>query len=894
MFVAAVTAVVAIAAIPHAKAIEPYVEYRKQVEKAESIDALKPDLMGEQVSLYDGSTRFEVTDISIPGNNSLPVQLVRSWSIELRVLSPGGGSSRDDSLGGIGNWTLEVPYIAGSFDAQFNWKGGYPGHGSDVSDSRCSKAIWPGTSQGFLLNDIWQGNAVTIPGQGSRVMLAVDADNPPPVGGSAQVWTTKDHDRFSCIPMKSGLTGEGFLMTDASGVKYYFDTAVSRTAAKINVPGNTTLRVRTYLLASRVQDRFGNYVDYTYDGNGQPVRIQSSDGRLISLSYSEGNLTSATANGRTWSYHYAGASGQTLASVDLPDGSRWLYEPVGSLTVGSPVDDSSSEPSCLGQELYADFGLNVTHPSGAKGRFSFSNTRHYRSGVPKSYCSSRTYNDSLQDQRLVYTLQAPYYWDVMSLYSKEITGAGLPGYTWSYSYDNGFQPLWSGNFSQGPCSTCVQEKTNRVTNPDGSKSLSRFGIVLAGNEARELGSSVLAADGKVMRTQSNLYLSDAEAVGQPFNPKWGNGPGSLFQNEAKVRPVVVREILQDGVTFRSAFNTGCVTAGKLCADALARPTMETESNSLGYARTNKTEYYDNTSVWVIGQVSKSWTNNVLVSETSYNASTALPVTIKSFGKIEQALTYNADGTVATVADGNGNKTSLSSWKRGTPQLIAYADGTTQSAVVDPNGWLQSVTDENGFVTAYTYDSLGRLASTTYPTGDSTAWHPTTYTFEYRNAAEHGLPAGHWLRRQNTGNHRRNTFLDALWRPVLVHEYDAADVEGTLVGTSTQYDSEGRVSFTSYPANNRVPPLQGVWTEYDALGRTTAVAQDSELGVLTTVTDYLPGFKTRTTDPNKGYTTTSYQVFATPTQEYPALIEQPEGVTTEINRDVFGKPLELTR
>ena len=87
---------------------------------------------------------------------------------------------------------------------------------------------------------------------------------------------------------------------------------------------------------------------------------------------------------------------------------------------------------------------------------------------------------------------------------------------------------------------------------------------------------------------------------------------------------------------------------------------------------------------------------------------------------------------------------------------------------------------------------------------------------------------------------------------------------------------------------------GTWTDYDALGRVTSIAQDSELGVLTTTTSYNSGFTTTVTNPRSKATTTSYQTFDQPSTDAPVLIVAPEGVTTTIVRDPFGKPLSTTR
>ena len=271
-----------------------------------------------------------------------------------------------------------------------------------------------------------------------------------------------------------------------------------------------------------------------------------------------------------------------------------------------------------------------------------------------------------------------------------------------------------------------------------------------------------------------------------------------------------------------------------------------------YSKTETIEYHDNTTSWVLGQTAKvtcvapaectpSWApTGIVVSETTYDAF-AMPVTVKAYGKVQQTLTYNSTSTVASgqlgtlrwAKDGNNNTTTFANWKRGIPQSITYADNSTQSAVVNDHGWIESVTDENGYKTCYTYDPMGRLASTTYPsetaanTCDGSTWTATTYTWEYRNVAEHGLPAGHWLRRNHTGNHRRNTFYDALWRPVLEHYYDGADTNATIQTRAWAYDAEGRVTFASYPVNALTGGTTGTWTDYDALGRLPPVEPELE-------------------------------------------------------------------
>lgn len=311
-----------------------------------------------------------------------------------------------------------------------------------------------------------------------------------------------------------------------------------------------------------------------------------------------------------------------------------------------------------------------------------------------------------------------------------------------------------------------------------------------------------------------------------------------------------------------------------------------------YSKTETIEYFDDLATWVMGQQKKLTVDGVVAAETTFNAN-AQPQTIKSFGKLQQTLTYNANGTLATIKDGNNNLTTLSNWKRGFPQNILYADNTTESAVVNDNGWLASVTDENGYKTSYTYDLMGRLASITYPVDDNVAWAGTTQVFEPVNGSEYGIPAGHWRQTIATGNARKIIYFDARWQPLVTREYDAANEAGTQRFQRFAYDEEGRPTFASYPGASDALTT-GVWTQYDPLGRTSSVSQDSEQGLLTTLTEYPVGFRTRVTNPRGKQTTTSYQVFDQPSTDSPVAISHPEGAFTDISRDAFGKPMVITR
>lgn len=903
---------------PQSQAVEPQHEYRKRVEASQSISRLGGDLMGEVVSLYNGATEFTATDIDVPGNNPLPVQLTRRMKIELHPIGSEGGPW-NSNLKGAGEWDVDVPYISASIPST-GW-----------ADTRCSVGAIP-SATGFESLEFWQGNTVHVPGESDRSLLRLEAQTPVPSAGGPYRWATRERDVVSCIPMQSGLSGEGFLLQTAGGLKYTFNVAVTRYMGvmKRQISIDATQRVtrtKYYLLASKVEDRFGNVVEYQYNAQGNPTGISSSDGRSIALTYSGGKLASASAHGRTWTYQYGtGSDANWLARVVLPDGARWQYSRAGTLTPDYVQWDGGSNASCSEQPppVEAAYSFTVTHPSGATGTFQFANQRQYRSGVHRSECLQR-----VAQSHYYYVLNTPNFFDVMALSNKSISGPGLPStLQWDYTYGGEYYPLWGGGGAATyPCTTCATEKQTTVVEPDGTRRVHRYGVLYASNEGRLLGTQVRDSEGATLQTDETQYLPESAASSQSFHPRYGLIINGDDPSTAAVRPVVSQTRALGGITFGATIPKNC-SASTYCFDAYGRPTRTVKASTLpgSPSRTETTAYHDNTAKWVLGQVAQvtctastpthpacDGAADSVIAQTTYDATWALPQVSKQFDRTVQTLGYDTSssvasgqrGTVTSVTDGNGNVTTLSSWKRGVPRSIRFPStpeataGATRSAAVNDHGWITSVTDEAGFTTAYEYDDMGRLKLIDHPDGDGVDWHNTTLAFEPEAGIEYGIPAGHWRQTISTGNARKVSYFDALWRPLVVREYDSANATATQRFSRFTYDHEGRVTFASYPGASDAL-VTGTWTWYDALGRPTQVTQDSELGPLTTTTQYLSGFRTRVTPPrgqpaNAAFqTTTSYLAWDQPTTDLPVAIAHPAGAFTDIGRDVFGKPTAITR
>lgn len=976
-----------------ANAVSPEAEYAKKIKAASEVAALGDGMFGNQTSESNGNTIFQNTDVSLPGNDALPVQFGR------RLLLSTWTGYINEELGGIGNWDADVPYIEGVFSRDHGWA--VAGEGNPNRFKRCSTGsaeFYTGNSL-FASTEVSHGYTIHVPGVFDGPMLTNANNHQNPTDGAQYPWVTSSMAKLSCLPaMKNGYPGEGFMLKLTDGTKYYFDYAVERSApvlrkAARNVAGYSLHRKRIFLLATRIEDRFGNFVTYEYDGS-LPIRIASSDGRLITAERAGDGSILVRANGRTWTY---GLQGGHLRSVQLPDSSKWEYDPAGSYVPreeyvgeGYSILDFSPENFCA-EESYglmdsderldpAAGSFNVRHPSGASAAFEFVDMVFGRSHVPYrcrielfEHFSTKTQAASIAvpivfpsiitvisgdndwfRQHLITRgpefnmdfdpifdgnagdpiaamarIVEPNEYKTWSLRKMSVTGPGMASQVTSFrylsqmfSYCDRFSSI-TGEISgvrcnEDPCANgACEDGVGRWVEtilPSGDKIRKRFGVVYGVNEGMLLEEQVISAQGQLMRHVLHAYVDGADVSVQPFNRRLGFAlspdpmPGRLM-------PLKSTEIRESGESFISEVSS---------YDSFGRPVQVLKTNSMGHLnhRFDVVEYHDNFNLWVIGQSRKQYTLEsapngrsttgaaMVSSEIEYD-NRALPWKVYKFGRLDSTITYHADGTVATVADGKGNITTFTDWKRGVPRHVRHpetaeaAGGATEHASVDDNGWITSLTDEVGAVTGYGYDPMGRLASIVYPTGDTLAapsanggYYDTIRNFRPLVAADWkptGVVDGQWRLYEETDKRVSITYMDALWRPVLKHEYDAQNVSATLRSTKSAYDTNGRVSFQSYPSSQTIPGSTGVRTFYDALDRVTRVEQDSEHDVLTTTTEYLPYLRTRVTNPRGAAITTSFMAWDQPTYDFPILSEQPEGKVIQIGRHPqFGWPLSLTQ
>ena len=832
-----------------------YQEYEKRVKSAQSLAAISADqVFGDRTSSFDGNTEFFTEDVSIPGNFDLPVTVARRFGVESANRGISDSEARGLTL--FDDWEIVVPHISGVWTTASGWVTGQPGA---QTTQRCTTNVaptlldtWGYADIGFGIDVKWQG------GSGEELLVPDD----PAYASSPELespkWMTASRARFTCLAAtRNGYPGEAFVGHTPDGKKYFFDWGVDRpyATAKFNDGASNKMvaRKRVYLLASRVEDRYGNWVEYSYSGYKLNA-IQSSDGRRIDLAYdAQDRVTTVTANGRVWRYAYVGGTDTDdggLSQVTLPDGSAWTYSHSGRLRSRFPYRHADGEGACEIQAGTAPPAtqMTVVAPTGARGVFDFEMELFVRSDP----CNG---------------LQ-PAYYDAWSLKRRTITGPGLATILTTRAYK--LQLPGGGRWSS-------------LTKTDGTQVRERYGADPGLNERQLLQRQILNPAGQLLRDETYAYTFGSETG--PFARRVGRSLGIQSGQflAGTLSALSESQTVQDGDTYRTLYSDFNRNA------RASRVTYVGPSGTKAEVRA----HVDTSTPWVQDQilsVTEAATGKVTTQYT-YDAM-AKPNAVYRAGALVQSVVYGADGSVSVVADGKGNQTRIEDWYRGVPRRVINPDGTINGMTADANGWITSTTDALGQVTSYMYDPMGRTREIQPPV-DANQWANTVVSFQQSSVDEYGLPPGHWRVDTTHAARRQETYLDALWQPRLVREYDANDPTNTQRFVRTDYDTEGRQTFTSYPSRESSVST-GTWQEYDALGRKTSSAQDSEQGLLITSVTYGSNATTTVVDPAGHQTITRFDAFGSPDYDKPAQITRPDGSKISITRNAFGLTTEVAQ
>lgn len=887
----AACALLALSQVAYAQEVSPEQEYARRLKAYQTISPGGETPFGERLNLYTGELSFEQPDITIEGLGPT-IRLTRTTATSLY--------EKGTEAAAFGTWDLSIPRIETIIR---DWTGPIS---EDWQANRCSN-FGPPT---MVLFEYWHGFELVTEDGGRHPLLKRDPGYTakPSISYEGQPVAfpivTQSKWQIGCLPDDG--SGEGFLAVSPDGTKYFLNYLAGSPAefySNRDEDGIWTRHNRTLarMYVTKVEDRFGNWVGYHYT-NGKLTSIDAKDHRRVSIAWNASlsviesiTVQPGSSAPRTWYYAYS-TSGAIpfLTNVVLPDGSSWEFG--GSFGLDSALSDASL--GACGTRTEADlqvphttiYTTSITSPSGATGTFKRKGTWH-----------GRSYVASICPPHAPETEGNPQLFGTYSLIERTITGPGLPSMMWSYAYSPAV-----GSALRDTCAaagTCADTAYVTVTDPHADKVTytysNRWGALEGKLVKREVfdGATEIQTD----------VLSYAGADNGPYPAHLGDallgGDPATIDKMETWKPLASKVITQQTRLFKWEV---AQNAGKYDFDGFANPeTVVRTSYGAGeptYTQSRLTTYDHYLPTWVLGHVLsvQNLQTQLVESSTTYDATTRLPWKTFAFGKLQQTLTYAPDGTLQSVSDGRDGAVDTSivanGWKCGIPLAITFADGSTRSAAVGDLCTIDSTTDENGLSTSYTYDAAGRLATINYPDEAALTYNNTTIAFEKVTASEFGISANHWRQTIRTGNGIRQTYFDALLRPLVEQSMDTAD-QNTRSQVVKRYDAAGRVVYQSYPL--RDPSLNyafvdtGTYTSYDALGRPVEILQDSELGPLQTAIQYADGKRT-TTNPNGGVTQERFMTFDQPTFDLPIQVDAPENTRTLITRDVFGKPTSVTR
>ncbi len=914
--------------------VKPEDEYKKLIKVNEDIQPLGDTPFGEKISLYDGSLSFSQTDVSLTGTGPA-LTLGRSFSFH-------GVEDRPDlQARAFGDWDMDLPQIFTVTAQQNNvpgWRvaatnpgaicssfGPPPSVAAPNGDSK--RADWEPQTW-------WQGYQLRIPGQASQDLLARSTANTatPGVAGLTYPIVTRGNWAVGCLAHAANDTAiEGFLAVSPDGTKYWLDHIAYRYMPSLTRPLGSSpeaarsgfhvfataedllLRREGRMLVTRIEDRFGNSVTYTYSGD-DVTDIAASDGRHVTLTYETDASTGASshrvstiteqggaAGNRTWTYSYVKSTANlvyTLTSVQQPDGSSWGYDL--DRFNGAWVDTRESGGTCatagVPSNMTTPFNATLTHPSGLVASYTVMPLKRGRSYVPQQCMAGP--NMAATPDGISTWAAVPNVSYGMAITQRTLSGTGLRtnGLSWTYSYSPANES-WSKDCTSTACATQV---STDVSYPDGHLERSTFSNRYDWTESQLLKEDVYdsGASSAIRRSTAYAYVNPTpaqDARSGAYAHPWGYAPQQRV-NTAQLQEQLPKATQQITMDPSASTTPDIYTWNATAFDAFARPQDVTRSNNFGYSVSDRSTYTDNAGLWVIGLPAQSinLSTGETVSQMLYDSGTATPTERDRFGVKVMGYTFSAQGQLASFTDGNGKTTTLGNYTRGIPTSIGYPDGTSQAVTVDGLGQIAAITDQAGATTSYSYDGIGRIARIDYPSGDSVAWAPKTYNYVFSSDAR-GMGGNHWVRTATQGNLNQRTDFDVLLRPVISTQSDAGS--GVATSSRTDYDWAGRKTFESYAVSG-TPDLAsmdtGRATAYDVLGRPVTSIQASEQGNLVSTMAYVTGGARRVADANQNLTVSHFQAFDTPSMDAVVQVDAPEGVSQVISRDLYGNVLSLTQ
>lgn len=635
----------------------------------------------------------------------------------------------------------------------------------------------------------------------------------------------------------STLPAGGYRLTQKDGMVYTF--------------ADTTSKRLTQL-----RDRNGNTLNFTYSG-GRLTSIDDGQGRLITLDWRNGHLSTLGTNldGRRWEYAYDTVG--NLTRVTNPMGNAVYYGYDGDNRINRFTDE-------------AGYSTHITYNS--DGMAHRVRTELTDKSIRYEQASRQTVTvDYLTDGNNQFTT---YRWDTLGRVVEK-TG-NCCGYSSRLEYDEDDNVVRSED-ANGNVTTCTYDGNGNMltlTDPlgyterytytaDGYNNIATytdknghqygFEYDTHGNLTSingPLGSQVL-----MTYDSHGQLLTQTDALGHTITRGYdshGNmvsvtdalGQTSTIEYDAFGNPV--SQTMPSGATIRMAYDR----MGRLTSttDALGgRTVLSVDSRGKTTAITDALGQTTNITLDALGRTLTVTDARQATVSYAYNAK-GLPTEVRDALNHATRMIYDDQDRVAMTIDANGDSTRYQYDAAGNTtsvllpngreihysydaleRLVQTADqyGVMQTTVYDAQGNTVAVVDANGDTTHMRYDALGRLVETRDPMGNSDHYsydlagnltthtdangHTTTFTYD---------AVGNMLTETDALNNTTSYTYDADGRLASV-----VDAGGN--NTAYTYDANGQLTLITY-ADGKTRHFR-----YDAIGNNTQ--QQDEAGNITTMT-----------------------------------------------------------
>jgi len=690
----------------------------------------------ESIDPFSGNLQLSFTDISLPGNGGMDMNVYRVYNNP--QFQPIG---KETSPIGYG-WTMHQGRVVYT-------------RAGPLDPSLRAIDICRQIDGSTLNNDTIRNNPSFESPDGSRMMFYRDTAR------NNTQFISKENWRLQC-------TVDGYLVTAPNGTTYLANQYSENEGGNVNS-----------WFVTNIEDIHGNYIDIEYTplyqtneitnryANYAISRMSAPDGREINFNYVDaGGLATLTARlssidasvqglpSKAWGYSHELLGIESpynlnlLTAVTRPDGSTWTFD------YWSLANHNVS----IGFDSFQFAGLlrQVTYPYSNGGSICYQyNFVNQIDGLVQL-----TGNMSLARK----TLGGPCPNSNLDMTSR--------GVSWDYTYDR-----YIGN---------QFDRTN-ISLPNGNRiEYDYIGFAsIYPNINGNIWRIGLQAEKRVYgATTGLLEVTQSDWIGRNISDEFIDLAAGVYvgQDFNIFAPQIAEQRVYRGPSTGNAYTTTYSNYDEFGNPQLITETGANRSNQIVTRNTTNT-YQHNTDQWILGLNNSSTLQNIGTTTRAYDLTNGDLDSETAYG-ITTNYTYFPDGEVNTVTDARNRRTTFTNYRRGIPQNEAKPEIVNISRVVSDYGTIESERNGRGFTTNYTYDGLNRVNGITLPRVGS-----EPVTVDWNNSTTNS-------RIVTRGNYQNIKRLDGYGR--VVEDTHTNLLNNETITVTYRYDEFDRKTFQSYP------------------------------------------------------------------------------------------------